>query len=107
MDTANAQLGIWVAAWHQRLRSIINLGGGTGRIIIVPVIQVVGSVWTLLFVTDTGPEIHLLDGDFRIGDTSMIVGMYQLQAAVSALAVWVKETLEPWMSSLLTRVNGP
>ncbi|WAO91492.1 Hypothetical protein NCS54_00896700 [Fusarium falciforme] len=57
MDTANAQLGIWVAAWHQRLRSIINLGGGTERIITVPVIQVVGSVWTLLFVTDAGPEI--------------------------------------------------
>ncbi|EEU34624.1 uncharacterized protein NECHADRAFT_82331 [Fusarium vanettenii 77-13-4] len=107
MDTANAQLGIWVAAWHQRLRSIIDLGGGTERIVTVPVIQVVGSVWTLLFVTDAGSEIHLLDGDFRIGDTSTIVGIYQLQAAMSALAVWVKETFEPWISSLLARVNGP
>ncbi|KAI8663151.1 hypothetical protein NCS57_00915000 [Fusarium keratoplasticum] len=107
MDTANAQRGIWVAAWHQRLRSIIDLGGGTKRVITVPVIKVVGSVWTLLFVTDAGPEIHLLDGDFRIGDTSMIVGIYQLKAAMPALAVWVKKTFEPWISSLLTRVNGP
>ncbi|KAI8664837.1 hypothetical protein NCS56_00917900 [Fusarium sp. Ph1] len=68
---------------------------------------VVGSVWTLLFVTDAGPEIHLLDGDFRIGDTSTIVGIYQLQAAMSALAIWVKKTFEPCISSLLTRVNGP
>ncbi|RSL99244.1 hypothetical protein CDV31_012252 [Fusarium ambrosium] len=107
MDTANAQLGIWVAAWHQRLRSIVDLGGGTESVITVPVIQVVGSVWTLLFVTDAGPEIHLLDGDFRIGDTSTIVGIYQLQAAMSALGVWVKETFEPWITSLLACANGP
>ncbi|RSL71723.1 hypothetical protein CEP53_001384 [Fusarium sp. AF-6] len=91
VDTANAQLGIWVE------QSVIT----------VPVIQVVGSVWTLLFVTDAGPEIHLLDGDFRIGDTSTIVGIYQLQAAMSALGVWVKETFEPWITSLLARANGP
>jgi hypothetical protein len=57
MDTANVQLGVWVAAWHERMRSIIALGGGTESMITIPVIQVVGSVWTLLFVMDAGAEI--------------------------------------------------
>lgn len=58
MDTANAQLGVWVAAWHERMRSIIALGEGTDKMITIPVIQVVGDVWTLLFVTDSGAEIE-------------------------------------------------
>ncbi|KPM46320.1 hypothetical protein AK830_g25 [Neonectria ditissima] len=102
MDTANVQLGVWVAAWHERMRSIIALGGGTDTIITIPVIQVVGSVWTLLFVMDAGAEIRVLDGDFRIGDTNSILGLYQLQAAMSAIAVWVKDTFEPWFTALLT-----
>jgi hypothetical protein len=57
MDTANVQLGVWVAAWHQRMRSIIALGGGTDKVITIPVIQVIGSVWTLLFALDAGREI--------------------------------------------------
>lgn len=39
------------------VRSIFALGGGTGKIITIPVIQVVGSVWNLLFVMDAGAEI--------------------------------------------------
>ncbi|KAK7217852.1 hypothetical protein V2G26_005855 [Clonostachys chloroleuca] len=57
MDTANVQLGIWVAVWHQRVRSIIALGGGSDKVITIPVIQIVASVWTLMFVLDAGTEI--------------------------------------------------
>ncbi|KAH8659756.1 hypothetical protein BGZ61DRAFT_465072 [Ilyonectria robusta] len=106
MDTANVQLGIWVAAWHERMRSIIALWGGTDKIITIPVIQVVGGVWTLLFVMDAGAEIRVLDGNFRIGDTDSIFGIYQLQAAMSALADWTRDTFEPWFTGLLTRATG-
>ncbi|KAH8650693.1 hypothetical protein BGZ61DRAFT_577826 [Ilyonectria robusta] len=75
MDTANIQFGIWVAAWHERMRSIIALWGGTDKIIMIPVIQVpvVGGIWTLLFVMDAGAEIGVLGGNFRIGDTDSIL----------------------------------
>ncbi|KAF1730696.1 hypothetical protein CRV24_008766 [Beauveria bassiana] len=105
MEDANVQLGIWVAAWHQRMRSIIALGEVTDKIITIPVVQVVGGVWTLLFVVDAGTEITVLDDNFRIGDTDSIVGVYQLQAALSALAGWVKDTFQPWFTTLLTRAN--
>ncbi|KAH6982503.1 hypothetical protein EDB80DRAFT_255054 [Ilyonectria destructans] len=105
MDTANVQLGVWVAAWHQRMRSIIALGGGTDKVITIPVIQVIGSVWTLLFVLDAGTEIRMLDGNFRIGDTDSIFGIYQLQAAISALADWTNDTFEPWFTAILARAT--
>ncbi|KAF4983780.1 hypothetical protein FDECE_17229 [Fusarium decemcellulare] len=120
METANVQLGIWVAAWHQRMHSIIEFGGENHRVITIPVIQVVGTVWTLLFVVDAGTEIvslvkllsrklfsnswqRVIDWSFRIGDTDTIVGVYQLQAAMLALGDWVKKTFEPWFTSLLSQ----
>ncbi|CAG9936445.1 unnamed protein product [Clonostachys rosea f. rosea IK726] len=105
MDTANVQLGVWVAAWHQRMRSIIALGGGTDKVITIPVIQVVASVWTLMFALDAGTEIRMLDGNVRIGDTDSIFGIYQLQAAISALADWTNDTFEPWFTTLLARAT--
>ncbi|KAK7403441.1 hypothetical protein QQX98_010807 [Neonectria punicea] len=120
MDTANVQLGVWVAAWHERLRSIIAIRGETDKVITIPVIQVVGSVWTLLFAVDGGSEIvsflplstrhhltseqRLADGDFRVGDTSTIVGIYQLRATMAALACWMEDTFEPWITDLLISV---
>ncbi|PHH87437.1 hypothetical protein CDD83_8868 [Cordyceps sp. RAO-2017] len=68
--------------------------------------SVVGSVWNLLFVIDSGPEIRVLDGNFRIGDTDSIFGIYQLQAATAALANWAKHTFEPWFTTMLTRAIG-
>ncbi|KAF5022984.1 hypothetical protein F66182_4941 [Fusarium sp. NRRL 66182] len=58
-DAANCQLGVWVAAWHERMRRIISLAGRQGqeRVLTIPVIQVVNSIWTLLFVVDAGSEI--------------------------------------------------
>ncbi|CAH0020540.1 unnamed protein product [Clonostachys rhizophaga] len=82
MDTANVQLGIWVAAWHQ-----------------------LASVWNLMFVLDAGTEIRMLDGNFRIGDTDSILGIYQLQAAIFALADWTNDTFEPWFTDLLARAT--
>ncbi|KAF4465682.1 methyltransferase type 11 [Fusarium albosuccineum] len=102
MDTANVQLGVWVAAWHERMCGIIALGGGADKMITIPVIQVVGSVWTLLFVMDAGAEIV----SCFARDTDSIFGIYQLQAAMSALADWTKDTFQPWFTAILTRATG-
>ncbi len=48
----------------------------------------------------------MLDASFQIGDTDSIVGIYQLQAAMSAVAGWIKDTFEPWLTTLLTRANA-
>ncbi|KAH6973887.1 hypothetical protein BKA56DRAFT_491781 [Ilyonectria sp. MPI-CAGE-AT-0026] len=108
MDTANVQLGLWVAAWHQHTRMIIALGRPSGdvtlpppHVLTLPVIRVMGSVWTLLFAVEAGNEIHMLDGNFRIGDTNSITGVYQLQAAISVLAGWIRTLFEPWFYSVL------
>lgn len=35
-----------------------------------------------------------------------IFGIYQSQAAMSALADWTNDTFEPWFTALLTRATG-
>lgn len=57
IDTTNIQLSIWAAAWYKCIHSIITLRGGIDKIITIPVIQVVSSVQTLLFIIDTGAEV--------------------------------------------------
>jgi hypothetical protein len=47
----------------------------------------------------------MLDGNVRIGDTDSIFGIYQLQAAISALADWTNDTFEPWFTTLLARAT--
>ncbi|KAH7302894.1 hypothetical protein B0I35DRAFT_447669 [Stachybotrys elegans] len=57
IEAANVQLGVWIAAWHESLRSIMRLGGSAERIITLPIIQVVEGVWTLMFAVDAQTEI--------------------------------------------------
>ncbi|KAI3320960.1 hypothetical protein HD806DRAFT_524313 [Xylariaceae sp. AK1471] len=106
-EAANVQLSIWVAAWHERIHSIMGLRGTkslTDRVITLPVIEVMSGVWHLLFAVDAESEIQLLDRDFRIGDTNSVVGMYQLQAALSSLARWIDIGFKPWITKLLSVV---
>jgi hypothetical protein len=48
---------------------------------------------------------RVFDANCRIGETDSIVGVYQLQAAIDALASWSQETYEPWLSGLLKQAN--
>ncbi|KAI8648062.1 hypothetical protein NCS56_01537700 [Fusarium sp. Ph1] len=103
IEAANVQLGVWIAAWHESMRSIMRLGGGMERIITLPIIQVVDGVWTLMFAVDAQTEIHILDRDFRIGNSSTVHGMYQLQAALSAIVVWMEGEFKTWITRVLHR----
>ncbi|KAM3524551.1 hypothetical protein NHJ13051_004501 [Beauveria bassiana] len=102
VDGARVQMGIWVAAWHQRMRSIISRGGGGKPVMTVPVIQVMGGQWTLFFVVDGGTEIRILDSGLHVGRFDTILGVYQLQATMSVLASWAVEVFEPWLVEILT-----
>ncbi|CAH0023418.1 unnamed protein product [Clonostachys rhizophaga] len=103
VEAANIQLGVWTAAWHASLRSLMRLGGGVERIITLPIIQVINGTWTLMFAVDAQTEIHILDRDFRIGNSSTVFGMYQLQAALSAIIVWMEGEFKGWITRVLQR----
>lgn len=50
-------LGVWVSAYHLRLRSMLeSRGRGNERIPPLPVIQVYSCYWSVLFAIDTGLE---------------------------------------------------
>ncbi|KAM3547524.1 hypothetical protein ARSEF4850_009975 [Beauveria asiatica] len=74
-ESARVQLGIWIAAWHERMRSIIALGGNAKRVITVPLIHAFSGHWIAFFVVDEGTGI--------------------LDAAMATLASWAKDTFEP------------
>ncbi|KAM0229881.1 hypothetical protein ACHAP5_011519, partial [Fusarium lateritium] len=56
-ETADVQLGIWIAAWHESMRSLIKRGGLDERVITVPLIQVTEARWTVIFAVDVGSEL--------------------------------------------------
>ncbi|KAM3555264.1 hypothetical protein ARSEF4850_006091 [Beauveria asiatica] len=58
-DSANVRLG-----WSQ--------AGTEERLLTLPVIQVIGGVWSVLYVVDDGTHIRVLDDDCRIGNTNNI-----------------------------------
>ncbi|KAG7408807.1 hypothetical protein Forpe1208_v012087 [Fusarium oxysporum f. sp. rapae] len=60
LETSGVQLGVWVAAWHESLRSIMRRGGAVERIITVPLIQVSAGSWTIMFAVDGGNEVQIL-----------------------------------------------
>ncbi|EGX87662.1 hypothetical protein CCM_09623 [Cordyceps militaris CM01] len=69
VESARVQMGIWIAAWHERMRTIIALGGEVKPgevkpVITVPIIQVLDGLWTVFFVVDSGTEIVSLARQF-------------------------------------------
>ncbi|KAM3437992.1 hypothetical protein MY4824_003439 [Beauveria thailandica] len=103
-ENANVQLGIWVAAWRERMRPIMALAGAEEeKLLTLPVIQVMDSAWSVSFVVDEGTHICIIDDNYIIGNTNSMLGIYQLQASMAALGAWVKDVFEPWFTKLLTR----
>ncbi|KAM3537102.1 hypothetical protein ARSEF1564_009974 [Beauveria bassiana] len=103
-DGASVQLGVWLAAWYERLRTLTALAGSPQeKLITLPLIQVTSGVWTLMFAVDEGTQIRVRYRDWKIGDTDSTVGIYQLQASLVALGKWMENTFEPWFTDLLER----
>lgn len=65
VESARAQLGLWIAAWHKRMHELIALGKTAERIITVPVILAIDGLWTLFFVVDGDTEIVSLARHFN------------------------------------------
>jgi hypothetical protein len=59
---ASFQLCVWTAAWHVRMKRLLQLGGRVGpgekaKVITVPLVTVQDGRWTLTFAVDQGSEI--------------------------------------------------
>ncbi|KAI5455743.1 hypothetical protein BGZ63DRAFT_397869 [Mariannaea sp. PMI_226] len=102
-ETADVQLGIWIAAWHESMRSLMKRGGMVERVITVPLIQVTEERWTIMFAVDAGSEIQIAYRDFKIGSSDGPIGMYQLQAAFLAITKWMEGAFKTWITQVVSR----
>jgi hypothetical protein len=107
---AMVQLGIWVAAYFNRLRMLSHEDPVS---LILPLLYVSGTQWFLLFACDSAKRIvccflicltcwfltfqQELLGKLFIGDTDTIVGCYKLLAALRCLCGWVTTTFKDWL----------
>ncbi|KAF5703722.1 methyltransferase type 11 [Fusarium mundagurra] len=100
-NRSQAQLGIWVAAWYQRLRAAKS----TKDSIPIPLLQVYGNVWHVIFATDEKDKITIIDQVIRIGDTASIVGMYQLLTALRVIGKWANTEFRTWIGDFLENIQ--
>ncbi|KAF5020440.1 hypothetical protein F66182_7519 [Fusarium sp. NRRL 66182] len=93
LETSGVQLGVWIAAWHESLRSIMRRSELGERIITIPLIQVLEGTWTVMYAVDGGDELKIISGgQVPIGNSNSLMGMYQLQAAFRAITEWMEGT---------------
>ncbi|EXK25033.1 hypothetical protein FOMG_18275 [Fusarium oxysporum f. sp. melonis 26406] len=97
VNRSQVQLGIWTAACFQRLQAAQS----TKDPIAIPVIQVYGHVWHVLFAMDDEDKILILDQSIRIGDTATVMGIYQLVAALRVIGNWIDTTFRTWIGGFL------
>ncbi|KAF5966607.1 hypothetical protein FBULB1_11575 [Fusarium bulbicola] len=64
-EEARLQLGVWVAAWHQRIRTLMR---PKQAIVTLPLILVLEHKWQLLFACDRGSHTDIVES-VDIGDT--------------------------------------
>ncbi|RSL52089.1 hypothetical protein CEP54_011110 [Fusarium duplospermum] len=97
VEEAKAQLSIWVSSHLKRLRTLSSTSQTRMELnTTLPVIQVNGSVWTLLFLID-GEEVVQLVETVTIGDTRSVVGCYQVVAFLRHLGQWALTIFQPWL----------
>ncbi|KAH8662647.1 hypothetical protein BGZ61DRAFT_368597 [Ilyonectria robusta] len=108
-EEGKLQLGVWSAAWHQRMRALLNSGAtkstdGERRIITLPLLLVVGHEWKIFFACDRGDHIDIV-GDMSIGDTKNIIGLYTVMAVLAELARWSTSVFGEWITDVLTSID--
>jgi hypothetical protein len=99
-DTAFVQLGTWVSAHFAHLRQLTHDNGPT-QLPVLPLVLVQGSDWKLMFAeakegADKDKQQTLIFSHVRLGETTSVLGIYQVIEAVRRLARWVDEDYRPW-----------
>jgi hypothetical protein len=116
---AKIQLGMWVAAHFNRLRTLSH-----ENVVLptLPLLYVSGKWWYLFFACDRAQHIvcssstylvcqvltfwQELLGELLIGDTNSVEGCYKLLAALRCLAGWVTTTFKEWLELKVLQPNA-
>ncbi|KAK7739072.1 hypothetical protein SLS53_005970 [Cytospora paraplurivora] len=95
------QLGIWTAAWYQRmydLREQLTGPGPKPRLVSVPLIQVVGHSWHVYFACDVGTSVDIF-GPIGLGSTDGLMSLYVLLSSLEAIKEWAESTFHAGMET--------
>ncbi|KAJ4152180.1 hypothetical protein NW765_017689 [Fusarium oxysporum] len=103
IEEARLQLGLWVAAWHQRV-STLSQSVGSGHIITLPLILVMEHEWHLLLACDRGDRIEIIEG-IAIGDTRGLIGLYIIIGVLRVLASWMQDEYMTWVQKLVDKIS--
>ncbi|KAH7121652.1 hypothetical protein EDB81DRAFT_814184 [Dactylonectria macrodidyma] len=106
-EEARLQVGIWIAAWHQRIELFKATSSAAAEpIITIPLIIIMEHEWRLLFACDRGTYVEIVE-DIIIGDTRGLIGLYTILATLRALASWSQKSFLPWVERLFTPKTLP
>jgi hypothetical protein len=99
---AQMQMGIWVSAWHGRIRALRRAnkekeGQEDKRIFTLPVIITSVHVWQLYFAVDQGDQIEMLRFPGEIGGTLSLPKCYRLVECLRRIGSYGVEGFEPWV----------
>ncbi|KAI0414357.1 hypothetical protein F5X98DRAFT_253169 [Xylaria grammica] len=98
------QLGIWIAAWHERMTHLRTFRSQAVRVsaekqmqlfratlVSVPLIMVTSFEWEVYFACDNQSHITLY-GPISLGSTRSLLSAYALVASLEAIGHWVRTT---------------
>lgn len=100
-DDGKVQLAVWTAAWHYRMRRLLDKGVpaaemGQGRIVTLPLLLVTGHQWRLYFACDRGHRIEILES-LLIGESDRLDRIYKIVASLRVIAGWVQGPYRKWI----------
>jgi hypothetical protein len=102
-DAGRLQLAVWTAAWHERMKDMMDTAGKwttDTRLITMPLLLIVEDKWALSFACDRGDRLEIV-GEMHLGDTANLRGLYTLVAVVRELADWVQGPFCEWIAGVL------
>ncbi|KAK2669683.1 hypothetical protein RAB80_015209 [Fusarium oxysporum f. sp. vasinfectum] len=99
-DRSKVRLGISVAAWYQRLRDANSAKDPMSIHLLQVLPPPVGKAYANVMQTLIGQAV-------RIGDTTSIVGMYQLLTALRVIGKWADTEFRTWIGDFLANIEIP
>lgn len=118
-EEARVQLGIWVAAHIQRIRALARECDLDHRDTIDPILSrmvfpllyINADSWTVFFARPSligdGTSVRtLIYKGLYLGDTSSLVGAYQILRGLERLRTWIDTVFRAWWQEILDRLEG-
>ncbi|KAK5651305.1 hypothetical protein OQA88_12649 [Cercophora sp. LCS_1] len=99
LGEAKAQLGVWAAAWFQRMRLLFPQDYQTMP---VPLLIARAEAWTVYYACEREDGISIY-GPVVIGDTLTLASIYKLLASLKAIGRWVATEFKEWFEGSIER----